>query len=143
MGESSQTTGTAWERRNSGAPAWAYVPNGLVVEEERDERRQLSNLLIGEQLLGRRAVDRHLVERLVLGVAHAVVRGVEVVVVGQRGEIGRHRAPDRVDDLAVRLVQDRDAVRDLVAQSERILLPQHLLEWIRVRPLELLLDLRR
>src|SRR6185437_3817413 len=89
--------------------AGSDLPDRLVVEEERDERRQLSNLLIGQQLLRRRTVDRHLVERLILGGAHPIVRLVEVVLVGQRREVFGDRRPDGVDDLAVGLVEDRDA----------------------------------
>src|SRR6185503_9387363 len=118
-----------------------HLADRLVVQEQRDVRRQLPNLLGGEELLRRGTVDRHLIQRLVLRRAHARVGFVEVVLLGQAGEILRDGRPDRVDDLAVRLVQDGDAVGDVVAQLQRILLPQHLLERIRIAANVLLLEL--
>ena len=100
--------------------AGANLTNSLVVEIERDERRELSNLLGGQQRLGRWTEDRHLIEHPILGVANPSERLTEVVLVGPRCEIFRYRGPDRIDLLRIVLIQDRDAVRDVVAEVERI-----------------------
>ena len=39
---------------------------------------KLANLLVRKQLLRRRTIDRHLVERPVLGRAHSLVRVVQI-----------------------------------------------------------------
>src|SRR5262249_28346563 len=92
------------------------IPQRLIIQEQRNERRQFPNLLIGEQMLRRWTVDRHQIDRPVLRRANPVVRLIEIVLLRQRREILRHRRPERIDRSAVRLVEDRDAVGNVVAQ---------------------------
>src|SRR6478672_7105830 len=87
----------------------ANVSERLIVEEQRDEWGKLSHLLRGQQRLRRGAEDRHLIDGLVLRGAHTLVRFIDIVLFRQRREILGDRRPDRIDRLAVRLVQDRDA----------------------------------
>src|SRR5262245_52278316 len=62
-------------------PTRTDLTQRLVVQEQRDERRQLPNLLRRQQRLRSRSEDSHLIERFVLGGTHTVVRLVDVVFV--------------------------------------------------------------
>src|SRR5262249_41845908 len=86
------------------------LPQRLIVAQQRNARRALSDLLGREQRLRSRAENRHLIDRLILGDADTLVRLVDVVLVRKRREVLRDRRPDPLDRFAVSLVQDRDAV---------------------------------